>query len=59
MHSIAGALAHSYRYDGSTDYLNTELDHYLKVSKADVQRVAKRLFSGTGRVTLIYIPKKG
>lgn len=59
MHSIAGALAHSYRYDGSTNYLNTELEHYLKVTKADVQRVAKRLFSGTGRVTLLYIPSKG
>lgn len=59
MHSIAGALAHSKRYYGKTDYLNNELDDYLKVTKEDVQRVAKRLFSGTGRVTLIYIPSKG
>lgn len=59
MHSIAGGLASSFRYFGKTDLMNTELELYLKVTKADVQRVAKRLFSGTGRVTLIYIPKKG
>lgn len=59
MHSIAGGLAHSFRYEGNTNDVNTNLEHYLSVTKADVQRVAKRMFEGTGRVTLIFIPTKG
>lgn len=59
MHSIAGSLAQANRYFGKTSHINTELDDYLKVTRADIQRVAKRLFTGTGRVTLIFIPKKG
>jgi predicted Zn-dependent peptidase len=59
MESIAGSLAQARRYHGKTAYVNEDLDHYLKVTKADVLRVAKKLFSGTGRVTLVYIPAKG
>lgn len=53
------ALSNAYRYFGSTNEINEELARYLKVTKADIQRVAKRLFQTNGRVVVTYIPVKG
>lgn len=53
----AQALAKYYVYFGNTNEINTELQRYYKVTKADIQRVAKQYFSPDKRVVLTYIPK--
>jgi predicted Zn-dependent peptidase len=53
------ALSNAYRFDKSTAAINEEMTKYLKVTKADIQRVAKRIFGSTQRVVLTYIPTKG
>ncbi|MBV6464476.1 MAG: putative zinc protease [Chlorobi bacterium] len=59
MHSIALNLADGYRYFHNTGMINDELANYKKVTKADIQRVAKRIFGRTPRVVLTYVPAKG
>jgi len=58
-YQIALSLSNAYRYFGSTNEINEELAKYLKVTKADIQRVAKRLFQTNDRVVITYIPVKG
>ncbi len=57
MAGIAESLADYYAYENNTDLINTELDKYLKVTKEDIQRVAKTYFVNTNRVVLYYVPK--
>jgi predicted Zn-dependent peptidase len=59
MHSKALSLAHYHRYFGKTSLVNDELKHYLKVTKADIQRVAKRIYGSQGYIVLTYLPVKG
>lgn len=59
MAGIAESLADYYTYKHSTNLINTELDKYMAVTKADIQRVAKTYFLKTNRVVLYYLPKEG
>lgn len=53
------ALSNAYRFDGATGAINDELVKYSKVTKADIQRVAKRMFGTKQRIVLTYLPAKG
>ncbi|EPR69884.1 M16 family metallopeptidase [Cyclobacterium qasimii] len=54
---IAQNLAEASLFYGDTDYINRELEVYRKVSKEDIQRVAKEYLTLDGRVVLYYLPK--
>ena len=54
---IAENLANYHMYYGDADLINTEINRYLAVTKADIQRVAKEYFQPTNRVTLHYLPE--
>ncbi len=54
---IAENLANYHTYFGDANLINTELDRYLKVTKEDIQRVAKKYFTKDNRVVLYYLPK--
>lgn len=53
------AMSNYHRYFGNTSLVNDELSRYMKVTKADIQRVAKRLFDTKNRSVLVYRPAKG
>lgn len=53
------ALSNAYRFDKNTSAINDELAIYMKVTRADIQRVAKRIFGTNQRVVLTYHPVKG
>ncbi len=55
----AMSLAQYYSYYGDASLINKELENYMKVTKADIQRVAKKYLGTKNRVTLEYIPVKG
>ncbi|MEP1088535.1 pitrilysin family protein [Algoriphagus sp.] len=57
MAGIAQNLAESHVIFGDTDYINQQMEIYGKVTKADLQRVAKKYLDLTGRVVLYYLPK--
>ena len=59
MYTKALQLANYNRYYESTNLINEELERYLSVSTADIQRAAKRVFGTDKRVVLTYLPKKG
>jgi predicted Zn-dependent peptidase len=58
MIGIAENLANYHMYFGDANLINTELDRYLKVTKEDIQRVAKKYFVKENSITLYYLPKK-
>lgn len=45
-------------YQGSTELANTELANYMKVTKEDIQRVAKQYLTKDNRIVLKYLPKQ-
>ncbi|MFN8360795.1 MAG: pitrilysin family protein [Candidatus Kapaibacterium sp.] len=53
----AQALAQYHTYFGKASVINTELENYNKVTKADLQRVAKQYFAADKRVVITYVPK--
>lgn len=56
--SIAEQLSNNYVYQkGNTNLVNTRFADYQKVSKQDIQRVAKLYFNKTNRVNLYVLPK--
>ena len=55
--SIAESLANYEMYFGDANLINTELDRYMAVTPADIQRVAKQYFVPENRVVLYYLPK--
>jgi predicted Zn-dependent peptidase len=55
---IAESLANYAVYYGDANLINTEIDRYMKVSREDIQNVAKKYFRKDNRVTLHYVPKK-
>lgn len=59
--TIAGineALSDAHVYHGSANYINTELNNYMKVTREDIQRVAKKYLTKDARVILHYLPKE-
>ncbi len=54
---IAESLANYHTYYGDANLINTEINRYLKVTKADLKRVAKQYFVPQNRVVLYYLPK--
>jgi predicted Zn-dependent peptidase len=57
MAGIAESLANYEVYFGDANLINTEIDRYMKVTKEDIQRVAKEYFRKENRVVLYYLPK--
>lgn len=58
MIGIAENLANYHMYFGDANLINTELERYLKVTREDIQRVAKKYFVKDNRVVLYYLPKE-
>jgi zinc protease len=54
---IAEQLANYHVYFGNANLINTEIDKYMKVTPADLQRVAKKYLNKENRVVLHYLPK--
>jgi predicted Zn-dependent peptidase len=59
--SIAGVaenLADNHVYYGSASRANTQLEGYMKVTREDILRVAKKYLTQDARVILHYLPKE-
>jgi predicted Zn-dependent peptidase len=54
---IAESLANYHMYFGDANLANTELERYMKVTREDIQRVARKYFVNDNRVVLYYLPK--
>lgn len=50
-------LATYHTYFGDADLINTELEHYTKVTKDDLKRVANKYFTKQNRLIVYYLPK--
>lgn len=57
MAGVAENLAEAHVIFGETNYVNNVMDAYSKVTKADIQRVAKEYMTLDARVVLYYLPK--
>ena len=55
MLSRAKNLANAHVFEGSTDEVNKQLDHYLAVKREDLQRVAKKYFAAD-KVYVLHYP---
>jgi predicted Zn-dependent peptidase len=55
---IAESLANYAVYYGDANLKNNDVDRYMKVTREDIQRVAKEYFRKDNRVVLHYVPKK-
>jgi len=58
VYGIAESLANYHTFYGDANLINTEIDKYLAVTKADIQRVAQQYFKKDSRVNLIYLSKQ-
>jgi zinc protease len=58
MAGIAENLANYEVYFGDANLINTEIERYMKVTREDIQRVAKEYFRKDNRVVLYYLPKQ-
>ena len=58
MLGVAENLAGGYTFHKNTNYVNTELDEIRKVTRQDIQDVAKKYLNKNQRVVLYYLPKK-
>jgi predicted Zn-dependent peptidase len=57
MAGIAERLADYHVYYGNAGLINTEIERYMKVTREDIQRVAKQYLTKENRVVLQYLPK--
>lgn len=58
MLGVAENLADGYTFYKNTNNINTELDKIKKVTRQDIQDVAKKYMNKNQRVVLYYLPKK-
>jgi len=54
---VAEQLANYHVYFNNANLINTELNQYMKVTREDLQRVAKKYLTKEHRVVLHYLPK--
>lgn len=54
---IAESLANYHVYFGDANLINNEIERYRKVTREDIQRVAKKYLTKDNRVVLYYLPK--
>jgi len=55
---ISESLANYHMFYDDANLINTELDRFLKVTKEDIQRVARKYFSKDNRAIIVYLPKQ-
>ena len=58
MLGIAENLASGYTFHNNTIHLNTKLEEIRKITRQDIQNVAKKYLNKNQRVLLYYLPKK-
>lgn len=58
MAGIAESLSDYKMYFGDANLINTEIDKYMKVTKADIMRVANQYLTKDNRIVLYYMPKQ-
>ena len=59
MLGVAENLADGYTFHNkNTNYINIELDEVRKVTREDIQTVAKKYLNKNQRVVVYYLPKK-
>ncbi len=58
MAGIAESLANYETYFGDANLINTEIERFRKVTRQDLQNVAKKYLNKDNRVVLTYVPKK-
>jgi predicted Zn-dependent peptidase len=58
MLGVAENLADGYTFYHNTNNINIELDELRKITKQDIQNVAKKYLNPNQRVVLYYLPKK-
>ncbi len=54
---VAESLANYHTYFDDANLINTEIDRYMKVTREDIRRVAKKYFNKNNRVVLFYLPQ--
>ena len=54
---LAENLANYHVYFGDANLVNTEIERYLKVTKEDIRKAAKKYLTKENRVVLYYLPK--
>ncbi len=55
---VAENLANYHVYFKDANLINTELDRYMRVTAADMKRVAQKYLVSTNRLVLNYLPKR-
>lgn len=58
MAGIAESLSDYHMYFGDANLINTEIERYMAVTKADIKRVANQYLKKENRVVLYYLPKE-
>jgi len=58
MLGVAENLADGYTFYKNTNYINTELEEIRKITRQEIQDVAKKYLGKNQRVVLYYLPKK-
>jgi predicted Zn-dependent peptidase len=57
MKGIANDLAENYTFMKDANLINTEIEQYQKITKADLKRVANQYLKTENRVVLYYLPE--